>query len=76
MPECVMLVALAKITTGKRCDFSWPLMRLSKKQKKNLTKQCFLTSPFRFSTQSSFIQMSKDSFAKYYQNNKERQCIK
>ena len=27
MSECV--IALAKISTGKRCDFSWPYVRLS-----------------------------------------------
>ena len=29
MSECVMLIALAKIPAGERCDFSWLLIRLS-----------------------------------------------
>ena len=28
MPECVMLIASAKIPTGKKCDFSWPQLKL------------------------------------------------
>ena len=29
MPECVMLIALAKILAEKRCDFIYPSIRLS-----------------------------------------------
>ena len=29
MSESVMLIASAKIPAGKRCDFSWPYVRLS-----------------------------------------------
>ena len=39
MPECVMLIALAKIPPGKRCDFSWPLIRLSAPPPPTLTRQ-------------------------------------
>ena len=29
MPECVMLIASAKMSARKGCDFSWSLIRLS-----------------------------------------------
>ena len=29
MPECVMLIASAKIPPRKGCDFSWPRVRFS-----------------------------------------------
>ena len=29
MSECVILIASAKIPAGKRCNFSWPKIRLS-----------------------------------------------
>ena len=35
--ECAILIASAKIPVGKKCDFSWPYIRL--------TKQCFLPPP-------------------------------
>ena len=69
MSECVMLIPSSKIPAGKRCDFGWPLIRLSNPpchpsstdnsstvKEQNLIKQCFLPSPNRFSTQSSQYQ--------------------
>ena len=59
MSECVILIASAKIPVGKRCDFSWPYIKLSatphhpspiddystvKEQK--LIKQMLSASPF------------------------------
>ena len=69
MSECVILIASAKIPVGKRCDFSWPYIKLSatphhpspiddystvKEQK--LTKQCFLPPRRQFFAQSSQYQ--------------------
>ena len=64
MSECVMLIAFAKISAGKRWGFSWPYIRRSAPpyhpsstndynitKDKKLTKKC-VPSPHWFSTQS------------------------
>ena len=60
MPECVMLIALAKIPAGKRCDFSHQLAlnktfcsttpplthrRLKRCQRININKTMYSASP-------------------------------
>ena len=36
MPECVMPIASAEIPPGKRCDFSWPRLRVKYRQRTNI----------------------------------------
>ena len=54
MPECVMLIAWAKTATGKRRDFSWPL--LSFWHTPTNTHPPTIKAPHQFSTQSSQYQ--------------------
>ena len=71
MAECVILIASAKIPVGKRCDFTWPYIRLFAKSHHPSTKdnqstakeqkliKCFLPSSHRFFAQSSQYQYRK-----------------
>ena len=68
MPECVMFLASAKILARRRCDFSWPWIRLSApphpfthrrlkhRQRTKINKTMLSASLHRSFTQSSQYQ--------------------